>query len=226
MRPTPAGTDVLPLLLRDLDPDGATARQWLTDELARPEYHQGPNPLQAVLGWLADGLGSLFGTVGGGSGGSMSILGAVLAVALVVAVLAMLLRVRGDRGRVGRTRPGVLPQGEVTPAQWRTIADEAYAEARYGDAVVAWFRALAREAADRTLLGPSAGLTAHEVALRLAPLFPDHAAALARSGDVFDVVLYGKLQVGRAEAEEVRDLDAALRSARPRSLPDLVGVAS
>ena len=107
-----------------------------------------------------------------------------------------------------------------------TIADEAYAEARYGDAVVAWFRALAREAADRTLLGPSAGLTAHEVALRLAPLFPDHAAALARSGDVFDVVLYGKLQVGRAEAEEVRDLDAALRSARPRSLPDLVGVAS
>ena len=102
----------------------------------------------------------------------MSILGAVVAVALVVAVAAMLLRVRGDRGRVGRARPGVLPEGEVTPAQWRTIADEAYAEARYGDAVVAWFRALAREAADRTLLGPSAGLTAHGVAPTPGAAFP------------------------------------------------------
>lgn len=216
---------MLSLVLRELDPDGATARQWLTDELARAEYHQGPNPLQAVLAWLAARLGSLFGELGGGSGGSMSILGAVATLALVAAVAAMLLRVRGDRGRAGRARPGVLPRGEVTPAQWRSIADQAYAAQRYGDAVVAWFRALAREAADRTLLGPAAGLTAHEVALRLAPLFPAHAAALARSGDLFDAVLYGKLGVGRAEAESVRDLDAALRTARPRSLPDLVGVA-
>lgn len=185
-RPTPAGTDAPPLLLRDLDPDGATAHQWLTGRLARPEYHQGPNPLQAD-GWLADRLGSLFGTVGGVPGGPMSIL--AVPAGLVVAVPAMLLRVRGDRGRSGGNPPWGALQGE--PIRAGALSPARRVEARYGRSG----RVVPRSGPRGRRPNPAWPLgRPHRPWRGSAPgaAFPDHAAALARSGDVFDVVLYGK----------------------------------
>ena len=76
-------------------------------------------------------------------------------------------------------------------------------------------RALARGAADRTLLTDAPSLTAHEIGAQLAPVFPEHEPAIRRTMDLFDAVRYGRYAATEADAGIVRDTEATLRKAKP-----------
>lgn len=205
-----------------LDPDAGQARRWLEDELSRQEYAEQRNLLTDALRWLGDTIGRFLGYTAQGIGGAASWIGVAVALALVAALVALVVRLR--RGPRPRSRPDAVLGGvDLTAGELRALAERAYAASRFGEAAVSWFRALAVESADRTLLAHAATLTAHEIALRLADAFPEQAPALRTGADRFDRLLYGKVSATRTDAEAMRDLDATVSRSRPIALPDLAG---
>ncbi len=200
----------------DLDPDGETARRWVSEELGKDDYYDGRSLFQRIMQWLEDLFQRLFG--GGPSAGSVpgvSPIVTALVVALVLGLLALLLtRIRAERHTV-QSGESVLGDLDLSAVQFRDRGEAALRERRWGDAVVEFTRAIAREAADRTLLTEAPSLTAHEVGGQLAPVFPDHAARIAPAMDLFDAVRYGRYAASEADAREVAALATALRSAKP-----------
>ena len=199
-----------------VDPDAGTARQWLTDELTNPVYHDGPSLLERFLDWLRGLLDGV--SVVGLSGLWSAIL--VVAVTLVLAGVALFVAgpVRGSRR--ARTAPGVLDDDDRTADQ---LAAEAAAAAARGDFTAASldaFRALVRGAEDRVLLDPRPGRTAHEAALELAPRLPDLAVPLAEAATVFDTLCYGTTSADAGTYDSVARLERTVRSSRPAAVAD------
>jgi len=201
------------LLPRALEPSPGQARDWLREELARPAYHHQAPLLQRLADWLQEQWHRLLDLSQGATG--LSPLVTALVAAAVIALLAFVLpRVRRERRVPGRGA-AVLTDPLTTAAMYRARVAAALAEGRFDDALADAYRALTREAGDRTLLEDTPGSTAHEVALALAPRFPDEVDALRRAADLFDAVRYGERHLGRADAEEVVALDARLTRTRP-----------
>ncbi len=199
----------------EVDPGPQQARQWLEEELARDEYHGGESALARVGRWLADQLAALQSAPA--ESGAPSVPPAVSAalLALLLGALALLLtRVRTNR-RAATHRRAVLGGVAAGAAELRRRGEAALREHRWDDAVVHYTRAIARDGADRTLLADIPSLTAHEVGIRLAEVFPDHADAVQRCTDVFDAVRYGRYTATGGDAHHVRATCEALRSARP-----------
>jgi hypothetical protein len=215
---------MLQRVLTDLDPGGEEARRWFADELSNPEYATGSNPFANVLQWLGDLISGVLTRLAGGTTGVSSWTGVAVAVGLLVAMLVLTARVRRRQGH-GRSTGGSAVLGDLPASadELRALATRAFAAEDYRTAVLAWYRALARHTDDRALLVDAMSLTAHEVAAQLARVFPDHAAALRRGGDTFDVVLYGTATPSRGQAETMRDLEAAIRAATPVRIPELAG---
>lgn len=205
----------VPVALAGLvDPDGPAARAWFTQELAKPEYHPTPNLLSKVIAWLFDRLDALLGAAAGGSP-VPSVLGVAVGGALLVALVVAVSRVRRTRRVSGGSAP-VLADLSLTRDQLRDRAQQAYAGGDFSAAVVWWYRALARQAADRTVLAAVENLTAHEIADRLAVAFPGLAAATQHGATLFDAVRYGHRTARREEADQLRELDRAVERARPQ----------
>ncbi|MGZ4599680.1 DUF4129 domain-containing protein [Oryzihumus sp.] len=201
------------LLPRALQPSPGQARDWLREELARPAYHHQAPLLQRLADWLQEQWHRLLEQSQGAAGWSPLVTALVAAAA--IALLAFVLpRVRRERRLPGHGA-AVLTDPLTTAAMYRARVATALAEGRFDDALADAYRALTREAADRTLLEDTPGSTAHEVALALAPRFPDEVDALRRAADLFDAVRYGERHLGRADAEEVVALDARLTRTRP-----------
>ncbi len=212
----------------DVEPSGTQARQWLAEELAKPDYHDGRPLLSRIVDWIIEQIAELLSRIGGTGPtgpGAPPILVALL-VALIIAGLALMLR------RVRRERTTVAADGAVlgelsyTPAEFRDRGRAALREGRWDDAVVEFTRALAREAADRTLLSEAPSLTAHEVGTQLAPVFPTHAAAVAAGMDLFDKVRYGRYAATEADATAAAGLDETLRRAKPVLTADATATGS
>ncbi|HVD64165.1 MAG TPA: DUF4129 domain-containing protein [Lapillicoccus sp.] len=198
----------------DLDPSTDQARQWLSDELARSEYHDTRSLFQRLIDWLTERLADLQSTQGTG-GASFPPLVITLVVVLLVAGIAFLLtRIRVESKAVTE-RTTLLGDSVLTADQLRREAERAFAENRFGDAVLAWTRAIARDAESRTLLPDAPSMTAHEVGTALATAFPAQAAEIGRTIDRFDAVAYGGAGASREDALAARSIDAALRAARP-----------
>ena len=201
------------LLPRALEPSPGQARDWLREELARPAYHHQAPLLQRLADWLQEQWHRLLDLSQGATG--LSPLVTALVAAAVIALLAFVLpRVRRERRVPGRGA-AVLTDPLTTAAMYRARVATALTEGRFDDALADAYRALTREAGDRTLLEDTPGSTAHEVALALAPRFPDEVDALRRAADLFDAVRYGERHLGRADAEEVVALDSRLTRTRP-----------
>lgn len=200
----------------DVDPSADEARRWLLDELAKPEYEDRRSFLTRLIDWVADWLNGL--TPTGNPDGLqvppvLLVLGAVL---VVGAIVVLLTRLRGERAAAQDAESrAVLGDLDLSSNEFRDRGLAALREGRWGDAVVELVRALAREAADRTLLQDAPSLTAHEVGTQLAPVFPEHEPATRRAMDLFDAVRYGRYAAREADALAVRDLEATLRKARP-----------
>ena len=198
----------------DLDPSTDEARQWLSDELARSEYHDSRSLFSRFMDWLGDRLADLQSTQGTGGVSLPPVVISLLVVLLVGTVLYLLTRIRVESKTV-RQRASLLGDTVQTADQLRRDGERALADGRFGDAALAWTRALAREAEHRALLPDAPAMTAHEVGTALAPAFPHHANALHRTMDLFDAVAYGDRPASRDDALLARSTDDALRRSRP-----------
>lgn len=199
-----------------VDPDADTARQWLTDALTNPVYHDGPSLLERFLAWLLDLLDGV--SVAGLPG----VWSAVVVVLAVLAAAAVALVVAGPvrASRRARTGSGVLADDLRSADQ---LAAEAAAAAARGDFTTATldaFRALVRRSEERVLLEPRPGRTAHEAAEELAPRFPDHVTPLRDAASVFDSLFYGKTVADERSFASVAGLEHTLRATRPAPVAD------
>jgi Domain of unknown function (DUF4129) len=198
-------------LQRGLDPSPQEARDWLTQELGRPEYQ---NPwLDSVIRWISDQLSKLFGGLGRLTG--LSPLITVLLALAVIALLAWVLPKVRRESVVVSPDGSVLEDLTITARFYRDLAAQAMQEGRYDDAVLNAFRALAKDMSDRTLLHDAPGRTAHEVSQALASPFPNHVKRLAQAANLFDSVRYGHRRASADQAGQVQRLDAELAKARP-----------
>lgn len=203
-----------------MDPGTDEARRLLEEELADPAYAVRESWLRRAADWVLDRLPDP--DLPGRLPGWASWAALALVLLAVVAVLSFAVR---DRWR--RTAPapdgagrGVFADDErLTAAGYRERAEAALAGGNPAAALLDAFRAVAAGAAERTLLDAAPGRTAHEVAVALAPAFPQHAAALAQAADRFDAVRYGGRPVPDARAREVLDLEEHLRRTRPALAP-------
>jgi hypothetical protein len=198
-------------VVASIRPQPDEARSWLERELSRPEYHQ--SLVDRFLSWLGDLWDRL--TQGALEASPLS----TAAAALVLAVLAVLVtlvlsRVRREPSRAG-TGGSARIGSELSPDDHRSAARSALADGAADLALVEAFRALAARAVQRGLVEERPGLTAHELASDLRPVFPDHADDLDHASALFDLVFYGDLPATAADAQRVLDLDDLLRRARP-----------
>ncbi|MEP7766052.1 DUF4129 domain-containing protein [Sanguibacter sp. 25GB23B1] len=199
-----------------VDPDADTARQWLTDELTNPVYHDGPSLLERFLEWL---LSLLDGVSVVGLPGVWS---AVVVVAAVLAAAAVALAVAGPvrASRRARSGPAVLADDVRTAEQLAAGAAASAARGDFTTATLDAFRALVRRSEERVLLEPRPGRTAHEAAVELTPRFPDHTVPLRDAAAVFDSLFYGKTTADARSYASVADLESALRAERPAPVAD------
>ena len=198
----------------DLDPSADQARQWLSDELARSDYHDTRSLFQRLIDWLAERLADLQSTQGTGGASFPPLVITVVVVLIVVGILFLLTRIRVESKAVTE-RKTLLGDTLLTADQLRREAERALADNRFGDAVLAWTRAIARDAESRTLLPDAPSMTAHEVGAALAAAFPAQATEIGRTIDRFDAVAYGGAKASREDALTARSTDAALRAAKP-----------
>ncbi|QGN56618.1 DUF4129 domain-containing protein [Nostocoides sp. HKS02] len=200
-----------------LDPSSPTAQQWLRDEFAHGSYTTQPSWFQRLVEWIANLLGR-FG--GHGPGGFPAwVAGVVALVFVAVAVLVVSRLVRPEARALSRTRratAGTMDDEGLSAADYRGRAALALARADWDAVLLDRYRALAASAVERTLLGELPGRTAHEVAVALAPVFPDHRAPLAAAAAAFDAVRYGHERATSRQAHDAAELDDALLRTRPR----------
>lgn len=199
-----------------VDPDADTARQWLTDELTNPVYHDGPSLLERFVAWFLD----LFDGVSvAGLPGLWSAILVLVATALTIAVAVFVAGpVRASRR--SRGVQGVLVDDERTADQLVAEAAAAAARGDHTTATLDAFRALVRRSEERVLLDARPGRTAHEAALELSPRFPDLAAPLGDAATVFDALLYGTTTADARSYESMAGLERALRAQRPVPVAD------
>ena len=199
------------LALASIRPDPGPARTWVERELSRREYHQ--SPVEQFFGWLQELWERLQASALDAS--PLSTGAAVLALAVLAVLVGLLVsRARREPGRQV-PRGGILGPGMVSAERHRDAALTALAGGSFGEAVVEAFRAVAARSVERGLLQERPGLTAHELAEALGPVFPVHAPALRAAATRFDLVFYGSEGAVEADARAVLDLDEQLRRARP-----------
>ena len=202
-------------LPRDLDPSTDQARQWLSDELARTEYQDTRSLFQRLMDWLGDRLADLQSTQGVGGASLPPVVITLVVVLLVAGGVVLLTRIRVESKSVTNRKKTLLGDSVLTADQLRRVAEQALAEGRFDDAVLAWTRAIARDAESRTLLPDARSMTAHEVGTALAVAFPSQVADISRTMDLFDAVAYGDLTASRDDALTARSTDATLHAAKP-----------
>jgi hypothetical protein len=204
-----------------IDPDRDQARRWAQEELSKPEYARArPGWFERLVDWLSQHLHRVSGSAGLGDGQSLALLVALVVAAVVVGLLVR----RNVRLRVAEASapPSVLGDSTLSGAEHRRLAERAYEQGRYGDAVREWLRALARRLDERGLLDPQPGRTADELAAQAARFLPDLGAELGWAAGTFDEVSYGGRPARADEAERLRRLDAAVEAARPTPRSGLV----
>lgn len=197
-----------------LDPDGATAHDWLQRELAKPAYADQRTLVQRLWDWAID----RFNDVLHGVGGALPIfvlIPLLLALAAVVAFALTRFRAREHSMNASRAQ-GVLADVDLSAAQLRARAVRLAGDGAHSAAFLDFFRSITRRAEERTLLVLQPGRTAHEVGDELAPFFPAQGAAVRSAASLFDRVRYGGGSATSADVERVRALDHDLEHSRPQ----------
>ncbi|KZM33948.1 DUF4129 domain-containing protein [Oerskovia enterophila] len=204
----------LPVALRGdvpVTPDADTARRWLQEELLDPVYQDQPSLLMRFIDWLVglfDGVEVLDVNP---VVASLVVVGVVLVVAVIAYVIAGPVRL----SRRARTSATVFEDDTRSATDLRAAADAAAAAGDWATAVVERYRAVVRSLEERVILDPRPGRTAHEAADAAALRLPSLADRLAGGARLFDDVRYGKVSVGAAADQTLRELDAAALATRP-----------
>lgn len=206
---TPTSPSATPLV-----PDAPEARQWLTDELSKPEY-QAAQPtafdlaMQAVRDWFAELLAGATGVPG-------SVL--TLIVVVVVAALVVVAFLVFGLPRLRRARTASVPlfdDGDQRDlAMLRRAAAAAAAAGDWPLAIEERFRAIVRGLVDRDLVHLHPGTTASAFADAATRAFPEHAVELRAAAAGFEGVRYLGRPGDAADYERATTLEARLAAAR------------
>ncbi|MCU1442455.1 MAG: rane protein [Cryobacterium sp.] len=196
-------------------PDAPEARQWLREELAKAPY-QAAKPTwfdrlsQAFLDWI----GSLGLPEGDGFGAWIPLILTVLAVAVLIVALLIFGLPRLNR-RSGLAAPLFGENDRRTADDLRRAARFHATSADWNSAVQDMFRAIARALAERTIVRPTPGTTAHGFAERAAGAFPNHRERLEAAATAFDSVRYLGRDAAEGDFLAIAALDEELAAARP-----------
>lgn len=182
-------------------------------ELAKRIYHtDDPSLVERVIRLLRDWVVGLLADAARALPGGWPGL-----VALVIGVGVLVVAVRLGIGPAQRTRARAVLLGGTrqTAADHRAAADGHHARGAYADAIAERVRAIARDLDERAIIDALPGRTANELATAAAQAFGDLADRLRAAARLFDDVWYGDRPATAADDDELRDLDAQLRAARP-----------
>ncbi|AXK45523.1 DUF4129 domain-containing protein [Brachybacterium saurashtrense] len=204
---------MLPVAPPPVDPDEARAR--LLEELAKSEYDDSPGFVEWLLGALESWLAGVLEGIDGSSTAQAGV-AVLLLIGLAAAVVLVLRRAGLLRRSHALSVQAQLDADEVLSAsQLRRAAREASEAGRADDATVLALRALVRDLEERTLLEVSAGMTAHEAALRAAAPFPELRGRLLRAADAFDTAAYSHRHATPKQAEDLLRLAEYLTETSP-----------
>jgi len=215
---TPAGLVALGGLIRadvPVEPDGPEARQWLSDELAKPEYLSAqPTWFDLLAASIRDWFASLdFSGAGGPPGIGVLIVIVAIAIAITIAFLVF------GVPRINRrsTVTGLLfgDEDDRTSSTIRLAAEHAAASNDFATAIAEMFRAIARGLSERTILMVTPGTTAHDFGTRAGHAFPNDASALTDAAAAFDDVRYLGREGTREQFEAIASLESRLRATKP-----------
>jgi Domain of unknown function (DUF4129) len=200
----------------------ATARGMARTELAKPIYHQGTSLTDRVIAKIISFFGGLVRQANSAVPGgwwTLVVLGAaaVILIGVVLARLGPVSRAHRDRG--GPLRGG----GTVTAHGHRVAAQQLAAAGDWSGAIRETLRAIAAELEERAILPPRAGRTADELAAEAGRALPEHGGELGSAARIFDDVCYGQRPGTEHGYARLRDLDAAVRVARPLPLAPPAG---
>ena len=198
-------------------PDSGDARDWISRELAKPEYRAAaPNWFDRLVSGFWDWLRGL---LGGATGAPPSVAWGLVFLVLIAGLVAAYLVFGPPRlGRRARTTDGALfgDDDSRTASAMRLSAERAAAAGDWTLATEEMFRACARGLAERAVITSTPGTTARGFALRARRYFPGLERELDASAVAFDDVRY----LGRAGTEAgfatVSALEQGLRASRPR----------
>lgn len=191
-------------------PDRPTARRWIVEELARPEYARSDSWLLRLWDWF---LGLFDGAPTLDAPPWQLLLGAV-AVVLVVVLVARWVAGPVRLARARRSSAVVAHDDARTAAQMRNAADAAAARGHWPLAVAERFRAVVRGLEERTVLDERPGRTAQEAAADAGSRLPALAAGLHAAATLFDDVVYGEHPATAGDDTRLRELDTQVAAAR------------
>lgn len=195
-----------------VEPSRDVARAWAAEELSGHEYQQArPGLLSRAMSWLWEQLDRV--PTFTGTGSQITVL-----IVVLVALLAVLYAVYRSGGLRRQSRLGEEPvfgDPTLSAADHRLAAEAAERAEDWATAVVERFRAVTRELEERAVLVPQPGRTADEVAADAGAWLPDLAQQLRSAATVFDDVRYGDRPAEPGAATALRELDDAVRRARP-----------
>lgn len=200
-----------------VDPDAPEAKQWLRDELAKAPY-QAAQPTwfdrlsQAIFDWFAS-----LSFTGDGSTGWLALVGTLIGVAVLVAAVLIFGLPRRAR-RLRQQAAGLFADDDRrTAAQMRRAAAAAATAGDWTLACEEAFRATAQGLAERTVVRPTPGTTAHSVAELAANAFPAERTRLRAGAAVFESVRYLGGTGTESGYRALVELDTDLQSARPQT---------
>lgn len=198
-----------------VDPTAPEARDWLLDELSKPEYAAAQPSLfdrlsQAFFDWLM----RLFQP---GESVPTDWIPVAIVVAIVLAIVVALLVWGMPRlNRRSAASTGLFGDDDTrTAGQLRTASEQAASAGDWTSATLDRFRAIARDLTERTIVFVSPGTTAHDFAGRAASAFPDSSASLTTAARIFDDVRYLGAPGTAEQYELLRALDGELATRTP-----------
>jgi len=198
-------------------PGEQEGRRLLTEELSKPEYNRPEDLVARVRDWLFEQLDGLLQVLPGSSALSAVLLAVVVLVVALAAVYAARRRLRTSAWAPERTG-SVLGDTPLRARDYRARAERAARGGDWNAVLLDSYRALTASAGERTLLDDAPTRTAFEVAVMLAPVFPERADDLREAAAGFDRVRYGAQACSEQEAETVRALDLSMTRTRPHTL--------
>jgi hypothetical protein len=154
-----------------------------------------------------------------GHSGPVGVLVLLAALVVVAAVVLGAVRIGAPRRNARRDRQPNGPNDAPTALTAADLRGRAAAAAETGDwtiAVLAGFRAVARDLVDAAAVPTAAGvpaLTAAELVESVAPTLPAAADELRAAAAVFGAVSYGYRRAGPGDAATVTAADLAVRAA-------------
>lgn len=191
-----------------------TAQQAAREELAKQVYRDaGPGLVERVLRWVVERAADLLDEVAGVSPGGYAGI-AVLVLLVVAAAVAIRLRV-GPLGRQQESERALFVGGERSADQHRAGAEAHAAAGEWAEAVRERLRAVVRSLEERAVLEPRPGRTADEAAAEAGLALPVCAGDLRSAARLFDEIWYGGRPAGPESYSALRELDRAVRAARP-----------